>query len=88
VFLIALFFVLYNLRNPTKTEKRWTSWTGARKRKIKYHDSGKEVRQSTRRGLFGRSVKKTYVDKKCHRCHGMVKSDAQGLYHCCGRTFR
>jgi hypothetical protein len=92
VFLVVLVVIALSSggkpRNPVKTEERTTSFWGTQFRKIKYHDTGKEVRQEKRQGFFGGTVKKTFVDKQCYRCGNMVASDEQGQYHCCGRVFR
>jgi len=82
-----LFYYIVTYRNPIKTETNHINIWGTEKRKIKYHDSGKEVRQSYGCSLFG-TKKTTCVDKECYSCGSMVRSDKKGKYHCCGRTFK
>ena len=88
IVIVVIIIVVVRRRKPTKTDTRYTSFWGTKKRKIKYHDSGKVVRQSRRFDCFGRNVKKTYVEKKCFRCGRMVRAGANGKFHCCNRTFR
>jgi hypothetical protein len=86
---LLLWYLLSDRRNPVKTVEEWEDWTGKKVRRIKYNDTGKEVRQEKRRTWFGRREKKIYVEKRCHRCRRMVQPDQYACYYCpCGREFR
>ena len=75
----------------TKTTRRYTNFLGNKVSDVTYHDSGRRLKHVTSRGFFGGQVTRTYEiekgNKKCFRCRSMVSPDANGAYHCCGRTF-
>jgi len=66
------------------------SW-GNKRKQIQYYDSGKKVTLRHRKTVWGNTVTEKRVKKRpktCFRCGCTVRADIDGVYHCCGKSWR